>query len=97
METRTKVTTARCPGCGRTVRLGADSKEGQRLGCPHCGDFLEIINLEPPELDWVFDDFEPDWEPDDEDWDGAEEWDEEDWEGEAVDEEARANGSGGSE
>jgi hypothetical protein len=40
---------------------------------------LEIINLEPPELDWVFDDLEPDWEPDDEDWD--EEWDEgdDDW------------------
>lgn len=95
METRTKVATARCPGCGRTVKLGAQPSESQRLGCPHCGDHLEIINLEPPELDWAFDDSEPEWEPDDRDWDDAEEWDYVEGDGDAMDEELRANGSGG--
>jgi len=36
---------------------------------------LEIINVEPLELDWAFDDFESDWEPDEEEWED-EEWDE---------------------
>ena len=97
MEMRTEVATARCPGCGRRVNLGPRPVAGHRFGCPHCGDYLEVINLEPPELDWAFDDLEPDAEPDDGDWDDAEEWGEEDWDAEAMDEEVRANGSGGSE
>jgi hypothetical protein len=30
---------------------------------------LEIINLKPLELDWAYDDFEPDWESDEDEWD----------------------------
>ena len=97
MEMRTKVATARCPGCGRTVNLGPQPVAGHRLGCPYCGDFLEIINLEPLELDWAFDDFEPDAEPDDADWGGAQEWDEKDGDGNLMDEELKANGSDGGE
>jgi hypothetical protein len=37
---------------------------------------LEIINIEPLELDWAFDNFESGWEPDEEEWED-EEWDNE--------------------
>jgi hypothetical protein len=46
---------------------------------------LEIINLEPPELDWAFNDLEPDWEAEEEGW--VEDWDQEDW-----DQEEESNG-----
>jgi hypothetical protein len=67
VETRTVV--APCPDCGRLVDLGARPREGQRLSCSRCRNHLEIINLEPPELDWAFDNLPPGWESDDEEWD----------------------------
>lgn len=77
MDIRARTTVAPCPGCGRPVNVGPQPKGGQRLACPNCGDYLEIINVEPLELDWAFDDFESDWEPDEEELED-EEWDEED-------------------
>ncbi len=74
MSIRTRSVLAPCPGCGRPVDLGSRPREGLRLICSRCGDHLEINSLEPPELDWAFNDLEPDWEHDDEDWD--EDWDE---------------------
>lgn len=68
MDIRTRTAVAPCPGCGRPVNLGSRPRVGQRLACPNCGDYLEIINMEPLELDWAFDDFEPDLEPDEEEW-----------------------------
>jgi hypothetical protein len=60
---------APCPGCRAGVSLGPQPTEHQRFTCPHCGDYLEIINLAPLELDWAFDGFEPDWDPNEEEWD----------------------------
>jgi hypothetical protein len=74
VDLRTTVATAPCPDCGRKVKLGSRPKEGQQLACTNCGTYLEIIGLEPPELDWAFNDLPPVWESEDEDWD--EEWDE---------------------
>ena len=37
--------------------------------CINCGAYLEIINLKPLELVWAFSDFEPDWDPDEKEWD----------------------------
>lgn len=28
--------------------------EGQRLTCPRCRARLEVVSLEPPELDWAY-------------------------------------------
>jgi len=74
MDIRTATVT--CPGCKRSINLDPRPREGQRFTCPSCGDYLVIINLEPLELDWAFDDFEPDWDPDEGMWD-EEEWEEE--------------------
>ena len=60
---------APCPDCGEMVRVGSRPKEGLRFTCSNCGASLEIINLEPLELDWAYDDFEPDWESDEDEWD----------------------------
>lgn len=73
MEMRARKAVASCLDCGEAISLGPQPREGQRLTCANCGAFLEIISLEPPELDWAFSDFEPDWDPDEEDW-GDEEW-----------------------
>jgi hypothetical protein len=41
---------------------------------------LEVINVEPLELDWAFAEFESDWDPDEE------MWDEDGWDEDAPDE-----------
>jgi lysine biosynthesis protein LysW len=68
-----------CPSCGEWVKLSDNPKMGQKITCPECEADLEVIEVNPIELDWAFmegklDD--EDWE-DDEDWDNAEEWDDE--------------------
>jgi len=46
-------------------------KVGEELICPHCEANLEVVNLDPVELDWAY-------IPPAEDDDSWEEWDEED-------------------
>ncbi len=85
-----KLATAPCLDCGQTIKLAAQLEQGDRLTCPHCGSHLEIINLEPPELDWAFSQIEPDWDPEEEEWE-EEDWEEEEWDDEDW------NGSGGTD
>jgi len=59
--------TAICPSCGEEIRLRSQAKIGQQLNCPFCDAELEVIELDPIELDWAF--YEEDWD---------EEWDEDD-------------------
>ncbi len=49
------MTTTFCPECERSLDLGAQPYEGQRVICPECGAHLEVISLKPLELDWVYD------------------------------------------
>lgn len=77
------MTDAMCPDCGQQVNVGPKPKLGQWTTCPHCNADLEVISVNPVELDWAS---EID-EEDDEFWDEDEVWDEEDeededWEGE---------------
>jgi alpha-aminoadipate carrier protein LysW len=52
-----------CPECDeRIVFNPTKPKFGQRLSCPNCSAELEVISLDPLELDWAYD-----WEWDDED------------------------------
>ena len=44
-----------CLDCDREIDLGSNPKVEQRVTCPHCGVKLEIINIDPLELDWVYD------------------------------------------
>ena len=59
------MTAAVCPDCDESIRVPGKPQLGQRFVCQSCSAELEVINLEPIELDWAFD--EP--EDDDDDWD----------------------------
>jgi lysine biosynthesis protein LysW len=66
-----------CPDCDGKISITAGGKVGQRLICPHCDAELEVISLEPLELDWAYD-----WSWDEEEGDDEEEEEEdedEDW------------------
>ncbi len=45
---------ASCPECGFLLELN-EPVEGQRLTCSRCRARLEVVSLEPPELDWAYD------------------------------------------
>ena len=45
-----------CLDCEHEIVLKPHQiKVGQRVACPNCRAKLEIINVAPPELDWVYD------------------------------------------
>jgi lysine biosynthesis protein LysW len=58
---------AYCPDCDQKIVLPAPVALGQRLTCLHCDAELEVISVEPLELDWVYD-----WSWEEEE--GEEEW-----------------------
>ena len=59
---------ALCPDCGERIALGSLSAQGSQLLCPSCGAHLQVIGLDPMELDWVYVYPVSGWE---EDWDRA--------------------------
>lgn len=56
-----------CPDCDEKIVLNPHIKLGLKFICPHCDAELEVISIDPVEIDWVYDDS----------WDEDEE--EEDW------------------
>jgi lysine biosynthesis protein LysW len=48
-----------CLDCEHQIELGHDPQIGQRIKCPYCEVELEIINLDPPELDWIYERINP--------------------------------------
>jgi hypothetical protein len=42
---------------------------GQEVLCPHCDAELEVIETDPVELDWVYDEYDGDDDDDDDDYD----------------------------
>jgi lysine biosynthesis protein LysW len=75
---------APCPECDEDIRISGTPKLGKIVVCPQCGTRLEVVELDPLELDWAFDEPE-DW--DDEESDYEDEDDELDWEDEEEEEE----------
>jgi lysine biosynthesis protein LysW len=60
--------TAFCPSCDEEIKFAKTPKIGHTLTCPHCGEDLEVIDTNPIELDWAYDDeFEDDYEDYDDD------------------------------
>jgi lysine biosynthesis protein LysW len=41
-----------CPNCRTKVELGKDPILGQLFTCSSCRSELELVWLDPPELDW---------------------------------------------
>jgi alpha-aminoadipate carrier protein LysW len=54
---------AYCPDCDERIVLNPNPRVGKRITCPHCEADLEVIGVDPLELDWVYD-----WDEDDEDY-----------------------------
>jgi len=50
-----------CPSCDGQVSLKITVEIGQRVRCPHCLEELEVVETNPAELDWAYDD-EDDWD-----------------------------------
>ena len=44
-----------CPDCDGQIAFNPHAAVGQRITCPHCNSDLEVINVEPLELDWAYD------------------------------------------
>ena len=43
--------TAVCPECDEEVFVDAESEQGETVSCEECGAELEIVGLDPIELD----------------------------------------------
>lgn len=48
--------TAICPECTEDVYIDADSEQGDRVECSECGSALEVVGLDPFEVDKAIDD-----------------------------------------
>jgi hypothetical protein len=76
-----KLVTVRCLDCENAIELTFRPVEGQILTCPFCEAELEVINEDPLELDFYFEDWldDDEWEPSDElDEDEDDTWEEDD-------------------
>lgn len=68
-----------CPSCGETMRLAEKPHLGERVTCPACQEVLEVVELNPVELDWAFDDDDDDYDDyDEDDYDDYDDY-EDDW------------------
>lgn len=45
-----------CPSCGEMIEVSDKAKLGQRVVCNTCEAVLEVVWLEPMELDWPYED-----------------------------------------
>jgi alpha-aminoadipate carrier protein LysW len=46
---------AYCPDCDGRIALNPHATVGQRVTCPNCDSDLEVISVDPLELDWAYD------------------------------------------
>lgn len=51
-----------CPDCDEEITFNPHPRLGHKLTCPHCDVELEVISVDPLELDWAYDWSEEDWE-----------------------------------
>ena len=48
--------TGTCPECEADVHVDTDADKGDNIACEECGTELEVVGLDPVELDIVEDD-----------------------------------------
>jgi len=46
------IQSAECPQCGSEVSVGSQPRIGKLVECKGCGAELEVVWLDPLELDW---------------------------------------------
>jgi len=61
------VPTGTCPECDADVHVDTDSDKGDAVTCAECESKLEIVGLDPVELDIIDDDEDFDDDEEDED------------------------------
>ena len=65
--------TAKCLDCGSMITFSRQPRTGNLVNCPSCGTELQVVWLDPLELDWPYyddyDDDEDDFDDDDDDFD----------------------------
>lgn len=55
-----KVPTGTCPECDADVHVDTDADKGELVSCEECGVELEIVGLDPVELDLVEEELDED-------------------------------------
>jgi lysine biosynthesis protein LysW len=65
MSKKGDIQMAQCPECENPIQLSKNVKLGTLTTCPECDCLLEVISLNPLDLDYAFGDEE--WEDDYED------------------------------
>ena len=56
---------AECPQCGKEISVGLQPRIGQQVTCANCDSELEVVWLDPLELDWPMLDLADEEEDDD--------------------------------
>ena len=51
-----------CPECDADVQVDEDMDKGDVVECEDCGTMLEVVGLDPIELDVAVEEEEDDWE-----------------------------------
>ncbi len=51
-----------CPECDAEVQVDEDMDKGDVVECDDCGTLLEVVGLDPIELDVATEEEEDDWE-----------------------------------
>lgn len=51
-----------CPECDAEVQVDEDMDKGDVVECEDCGTLLEVVGLDPIELDVATEEEEDDWE-----------------------------------
>ncbi len=51
-----------CPECDAEVQVDEDMDKGDVVECDDCGTMLEVVGLDPIELDVATEEEEEDWE-----------------------------------
>jgi len=54
------VPTGTCPECDADVHVDTDADKGDVVSCEECGTELEVVGLDPVELDIVEEDYDED-------------------------------------
>ena len=52
--------TGTCPECDADVHVDTDADKGDIISCDECGTDLELVGLDPVELDIVEEDYDED-------------------------------------
>ena len=61
---------ATCPDCEGDVRIRTKVRLGDLVVCANCGARLEVVELDPVELDYELDEEDDDWDAVDDGEDG---------------------------